>query len=194
VNDTRFVLIRHGESAWNAAGRWQGPGDPPLSPRGREQAVRLADALAGEGIDAIVSSDLLRATETAGILAARLDATVAADPRLRELDVGRWSGRTRAEIEAEDAENLAAFECGDPDARAGGGECRRDVGVRANAAIADIARVHTGRCVAVVAHLGVIRELLPGCDLGNAEWKSVRAADLRRSSRVVAGRVPPAAH
>jgi len=194
VKPTRLVLIRHGESEWNAARRWQGQGDPPLSPRGREQASGLAEALAGEGIEAIVASDLLRAAETAAPLAARLGLEVSPEPRLRELDVGRWSGRTRREIEAEDAADLAVFESGDREARAGGGECRRDVAERAIAAIEDIAEIHAGRCVAVVAHLGVIRELSQGPDLGNAEWRIVLAGDLRRKPRAASDPLPPSTH
>lgn len=194
MKPTRFVLIRHGESEWNATGRWQGQGDPPLSPLGRDQVVRLATSLEGDEIDAIVASDLARAAETAEIVADRLGLRVSADPRLRELDVGRWSGRTRREIEAEDATALAAFETGDRESRAGGGECRREVAERAMAAIADLSELHAGDCVAVVTHLGVIRELLSGSDLGNAEWRSVLAADLRRTPPGVSGRVLPSTH
>jgi broad specificity phosphatase PhoE len=187
-------LLRHGESEWNAAGRWQGQGDPPLSARGREQAARLAEALVDEGIEAIFASDLVRAAETAGFVAERLGLAVSSDPRLRELDVGRWSGRTRSEIEADDVADLAAFESGDREARAGGGECRREVAERAMSAIEEIAARHGEGCVAVVAHLGVIRELLPGTDLGNAESHGVLAADLSRKRRGVSGRAHPSAH
>ncbi|MFQ5417291.1 MAG: histidine phosphatase family protein [Myxococcota bacterium] len=170
MSDARFVLIRHGESTWNAAGRWQGQGDPPLSKRGRTQATRLALQLANEGIDVIVASDLARAAETAAILGEALGLEAESDPRLRELDVGRWTGRTRGEIEALDAGELRRFESGAPGARAGGGESRADVCDRGHPALLDIAARHPGRCVAVVAHLGLIRALLPGTQLDNAAW------------------------
>jgi len=92
-----LVLVRHGESTWNAEHRLQGQQDPPLSARGREQARAAARVVAGLGLPAarIVCSDLSRARETAELLglgAARLD------PAWREIDVGRWAGRRAAEV------------------------------------------------------------------------------------------------
>jgi probable phosphoglycerate mutase len=194
VNATRFLLIRHGESTWNAAGRWQGHGDPPLSARGREQARRLAMQLAGEGIDAIVASDLRRAAETAALLGAAVGVEPRSDPRLRELDVGDWTGLSRAEIAARSPAALAAFESDDPEARADAGECRREIAERVRAAVRDIAAAHAGRAVALVVHLGVVRSLLPGCELANAEFRRVSAADLTRARPAAAGRVRPAAY
>jgi probable phosphoglycerate mutase len=178
MDPARFLLIRHGESTWNAAGRWQGHGNPPLSPRGRDQVSRLARALAPVGVDAIVSSDLLRARQTAALLAAALDLDVATDARLRELDVGTWTGCTRAQIAARDAAALARFDGGARAARAGGGETRDEVRSRAQRALADCAARHPGRLVAVVCHLGVVRALLPGTDLENAGWCAARGPDL----------------
>ena len=99
----------------------------------------------------------------------------APDSRLRELDVGDWSGRTRAEIEAFSGETLARFEAAEPDARPGGGESRREIRLRVRRAMAEIAARHQGQRLAVVTHLGVIRALLPGTELGNAEWVEARA-------------------
>jgi broad specificity phosphatase PhoE len=165
-----LVLIRHAESAWNAAGRWQGHADPPLSPAGREQAERLAAELAGLRLAAVVSSDLARALETARIVAGPHGLAPAPDPRLRELDVGRWSGLRREEILRLDPEALARFSAGDPDARAGGGESRRELSHRVHDALAEAAAAFAGRRIAVVAHLGVIRALLPETWLDNAGW------------------------
>jgi broad specificity phosphatase PhoE len=178
VDATRFALIRHGESTWNAAGRWQGHGDPPLSERGRKQAARLAAELAGEGIEVIVASDLARAAETAAILGDALGVALARDERLRELDIGRWTGLTRGEIEAGDRAQLEQFESGAPDLRAGGGECRREIRARAHATIAEIAERWSGRYIAVVAHLGTVRALLPGSELANAEWIRATAREI----------------
>jgi probable phosphoglycerate mutase len=182
VNATRFVLIRHGESTWNAAGRWQGTGDPPLSERGREQAARLAAELTGEGIEMIVASDLARAAETAAILGDALGLVPVRDERLRELDVGRWTGLTRGEIEGLDREQLARFERGGSEARAGGGECRREIGGRVQSTVAEIAERQPGRCVAIVAHLGVVSALVAGAELANAEWRRVTAGELVSSA------------
>lgn len=94
---TRLLLVRHGESIWNADGRWQGQADPPLSDRGRHQATSAA---AGIGtVDAIVTSDLERAAETGALLGRALGIEpVVVEPRLRERDAGPLSGLTRTEI------------------------------------------------------------------------------------------------
>lgn len=97
---TTLLLVRHGETDWNAERRWQGHADVPLNDRGREQAYALAETLAGETIDAIYTSDLSRARETADILGARLGVTVVVDPDLREIDVGPLEGLTADESRA----------------------------------------------------------------------------------------------
>ena len=94
---TRLLLVRHGESIWNADGRWQGQADPPLSDRGRDQAVAAASALGT--VDALVTSDLERAAETGAIIGRILGIDpVLVEPRLRERDAGSLSGLTRPEI------------------------------------------------------------------------------------------------
>lgn len=94
---TRLLLVRHGESIWNADGRWQGQADPPLSERGRHQAAEAAKALGT--VDAIVTSDLERAADTGAIIARILGIEpVVTEPRLRERDAGSLSGLTRPEI------------------------------------------------------------------------------------------------
>src|SRR6185437_15592133 len=97
---TTLLIARHGETDWNREGRWQGWADPPLNDTGRAQAKQLAGELRDTPFDAVYSSDLRRAFETAEILAAPHDIPVVADPGLREIDVGSWSGLTRAEIDA----------------------------------------------------------------------------------------------
>lgn len=171
VGAGELVLIRHAESVWNAEGLWQGQEDPPLSPRGLAQAESLAEALAREGVLHIVTSDLLRARATAEPIARALGLGAIADPRLRELDVGRWGGRTRPEIARADAELLARFDRGDPEARAGGAESRAQLERRAHAALRDItASAPQGR-VALVTHLGWLRAVWPGSDFAHAEWR-----------------------
>lgn len=93
----RLLLLRHGESTWNAAGRWQGHADPPLSTTGTAQARTAAGAL--PEIDAVWCSDLIRARRTAE-LCAPPGVPVRGEPRLRERHVGEWTGLTRDEIEA----------------------------------------------------------------------------------------------
>src|SRR6185369_7089516 len=97
---THITLIRHGQTPWNATGRWQGHAFVPLNDEGRRQATRLAKHLLpiADEITAIYSSDLVRASETAEIIAARLEKTVRVDVRLREIDMGEWQGLTGDEI------------------------------------------------------------------------------------------------
>jgi probable phosphoglycerate mutase len=97
---TRLLLVRHGESEWNATGRWQGWADPPLSELGERQAAVGARAVGA--VDAVVASDLQRATRTAEIIAAEIGVgPVIVDASLRERDAGSWTGMTRIEIERE---------------------------------------------------------------------------------------------
>src|SRR3954464_6700209 len=90
---SRVLLVRHGQSEWNAVGRWQGQADPPLSDLGRAQARAAARSLGS--LDAVYASDLQRATETALIIAEQIGiGPVILDPDLRERDAGQWSGLT----------------------------------------------------------------------------------------------------
>ncbi len=170
VQEIVFWLIRHAESTWNAAGRWQGQEDPPLSERGRRQATGLARALAGEGVETLITSDLARAFETASSVGRVLGLRPRPEPALRELDAGAWNGLPRSEIARCDAEALALFDSGDMDAPAGGGESRRDAARRARRALLAIGRENAGRRLAVVTHAGVIRSLLSDVRVANAEW------------------------
>jgi probable phosphoglycerate mutase len=94
---TTLLLVRHGETDWNAEGRLQGQTDRPLTDYGRRQARQLAEELADEELDAIYASDLARARETAEIVGERLRLPVVLDPDLREKDWGNWEGLTSVE-------------------------------------------------------------------------------------------------
>ena len=94
---TKLLLVRHGETDWNAEGRLQGQTDRPLNEYGRRQAHQLAEELEGEELEAIYSSDLARARETAEIVGRRLEIPVELDPDLREKDWGTWEGLTAVE-------------------------------------------------------------------------------------------------
>src|SRR4051794_13855370 len=94
---TEVLLMRHGQSEWNAIGRWQGQADSPLTDLGRAQARAVARSL--PPVDAVFASDLSRARETAEIIVSVLGAgSVTVDADLRERDAGAWSGMTREEI------------------------------------------------------------------------------------------------
>ena len=178
-----LLLIRHAESVWNAEGRWQGHEDPPLSARGREQAAALAAELASAGVARLVTSDLLRARSTAEPLARALGLDLIADPRLRELDVGRWGGRTRQEIAVRDADLLARFDAGDPDARAGGAESLALLRARALGALRELCASAPGGRLALVTHLGWLRAVWPGADFAHAEWRIARSTALLDGER-----------
>lgn len=97
---TRLLLLRHGQSTWNAAGRWQGWADPPLTELGEQQAAAAAAALAPLGFTVLVTSDLRRAQRTSDILAEALRITrFRTEPGLRERSMGEWTGLTTDEIE-----------------------------------------------------------------------------------------------
>lgn len=152
--DTVLLLARHGETTWNAEGRWQGHADPPLSDRGKWQAADLAQRLAGDGIAAVVSSDLWRARETAAIVAGVLGLDVGEDRDLREIDVGSWSGLTRAEVAERFPEGFARWQAGEI---GHDGETREELTARVVAALLRVAAAHPGERVLVVTHGGAIR-------------------------------------
>jgi 2,3-bisphosphoglycerate-dependent phosphoglycerate mutase len=151
-------LARHGETDWNRDLRWQGHSDPPLNDRGREQARALAESLTGSRFAALYSSDLRRASETAEIVAARLNLQVVVDPRLREIDIGSWEGFTLAELQAAAPQAVARWE--DHGVRGWeGGESHEEMLARVRAAVGAIADRHDGEEVLAVAHGGPIRAL-----------------------------------
>lgn len=151
---TRLLLARHGETDWNRAGRWQGHADPPLNDAGRRQAEMLAEQLADDGVAAIYASDLRRARQTADVVARRLGIAVVATSALREIDVGSWSGLTRAEVEARFPEGFARWLQGEI---GHDGETREELTARVVPAVERIAAAHLGSTVLVVTHGGVIR-------------------------------------
>ncbi len=150
-----LLLVRHGETDWNRERRFQGHADPSLNETGRAQARALADDLAGEAIDAVYTSDLARARETAEIVAARLDAEVVPLRELREIDVGEWQGLTWPEIEERHPEGAERWH------RDGhgweSGETYDALGERIVAALRSIAARHPGQRVLVVGHGGTVR-------------------------------------
>ena len=123
---TSLLLVRHGQSEWNADGRWQGQADPPLSALGERQAVAATDQL--DGIDVVWASDLIRAARTAELVASELGVDVIVDARLRERHAGEWQGHTRDEIEVEWPGYLADGRrprAGSPTTRSWSGRWRR---------------------------------------------------------------------
>jgi probable phosphoglycerate mutase len=155
-----IILIRHGETAWNAERRLQGHLDIPLNAEGERQAKLLAEALAPESIDLVVSSDLQRARQTAQAVAGLRNMPVHVAPGLRERCYGGFEGMLYAEIEQRFPAEFAAWQARDVDAilpdGKNPGETFREFYTRATDAILAIAGAHPGRTVALVAHGGVL--------------------------------------
>ncbi|MBL8348639.1 MAG: histidine phosphatase family protein [Rubrivivax sp.] len=157
VEPTRLVVLRHGETAWNAAQRIQGSVDEPLNEHGRWQAERLGTALRGEGLTRIYSSDLLRARATAEVLALATGLTeVRLEVALRERAFGTFEGLTYAEVEQRWPDDLRRWRTREPGFAPGGGETPEAFYARCVPCAAEIAARHPGETVALVAHGGVL--------------------------------------
>lgn len=155
----RLILWRHGRTAWNAAGRFQGQLDPPLDAHGRRQAAAAAPYVAA-GLSpedtVVVSSDLDRAAETARAVAGLLGVRLRLDERLREHGMGSWEGLTRDEVADRFPDQHTDWMAGRP-VLGRGGEEPADVGSRAVAALADLPPVAVA---VVVTHGGTAGRLM----------------------------------
>jgi len=184
---TRLLVLRHGQSEWNAVGRWQGQADPPLSDEGQLQAAD-AGLLLGT-FDAIWASDLERASLTAGIIAAIIGiGPVLLDQRLRETHVGPWEGLTHDEV------NTGWPGFLDTHRRPDGFEPYDDAAVRMCAAFTDIAAANPGGEILVISHGGAIRAVrrllgAPDARMPNlgGSWFTVRGTGV--DVQVAAGEV-----
>jgi probable phosphoglycerate mutase len=153
---TRVVLVRHGQTAWNAATRIQGHTDIALDEHGRWQAERVGAALAQEGLHAVYSSDLLRARDTAQAIAAASGVALALDIGLRERSFGVFEGLTFAEIESRWPEHSRRWRAREPGYGPEGGEALQDFYARCVEAASRLAAAHPGQHIALVAHGGVL--------------------------------------
>jgi probable phosphoglycerate mutase len=181
---TRLLVVRHGQSEWNATGRWQGRADPPLTDEGRRQSKVAGGALGT--FDAVVASPLLRAAETATIIAERLGiGPVLTDPDLVERDAGEWQGLTRSQIQEgwpgflDDGRRPPGYEPGDA------------MLARVLSALERISERMGDGDVLVVSHGGVVYALEEACgepwkrlpNLG-ARWFELSGGDLSAGPRV----------
>jgi probable phosphoglycerate mutase len=174
MDATDLLVVRHGQSEWNAIGRWQGHADPALSELGRRQSAVAAASIGA--VDGIISSDLLRAAETAAIIAQQLGiGPVVIDERLRERDVGEWTGLTRLEINRrwpgwiEDLRRPDGFE--EVDA----------VLLRVLEAFASMREASPGGSLLVVTHGGVIRSLASSYGLDDIPVANLAGITMRIS-------------
>jgi broad specificity phosphatase PhoE len=154
---TIVLLARHGQSDWNAARRWQGHADRPLTEKGRAQAMALAERLAHIELDGVYSSTLRRATDTARVVAEAQGLELVQLPELREVDVGSWSGLTREEAEERFPEGFARWREGFPGWE--DGEDYDEMAQRVIGAVVELALAHEDGRVLVVSHGGPIRAI-----------------------------------
>ncbi len=164
-----IYLARHGQTAYNAAGRFQGWLPVPLDRTGRAQAAALAEDAVGLGPATLVSSHIERARETARVVGARIGLDPVIDERFAETDAGDWTDRAFADVLAEDAEGFARFVALDPGWGFPNGERFADQQKRVLAAVEDWRRRESTHPVLVVCHGNTIRlalaALRPGSKL-----------------------------
>ncbi|GAB7540292.1 histidine phosphatase family protein [Burkholderia sp. 22PA0099] len=161
MTTTQILFIRHGETPWNRIKRIQGHIDIPLAESGVEQAAQLAERLAreareGQRLDAIYSSDLQRARQTAQPFADALGLPVVLNEGLRERNYGAFQGHDSAEIAEKFPDAHAQWQTRDPGFEPAGGESQRAFYHRVLHALEPIVAAHPGGRIAVVAHGGVL--------------------------------------
>jgi len=159
MSTTRFIVVRHGETAWNAQGRIQGHLDSPLNEEGLAQAILVGERLAREPIDTIFCSDLGRVLQTVQPLVDRLGMEPVRREALRERNLGIFQGLTSAQCQARHPQDYARFHGRDVDHVVPGGESIRQVYARVAAFFDATAREHPGRTLVVVTHGGILDAL-----------------------------------
>ena len=157
---TRLFLIRHGETEWNRQNRLQGNSDIHLSPEGFHQAQTLAKHAPFKHADAIYSSDLARAMDTAIILAERFNLTIKMMPELREMNYGDWEGRIISELLEESPKAFGKFFTNPEKCHPPHGETFLESQARVMIGIREIIAKHEGQSVIVVSHGAAIRLIL----------------------------------
>ena len=155
---TTLLLIRHGQTDWNAAGRWQGHTDIPLNEIGLAQAQALANRLQSWPIQAIYCSDLKRAAATAQAISLTTGAPVIADPRWRERYAGRLEGLTREQIQEQLPDVWAVLSQGQ--AEAPEGETYLALRERVAAAYHDLVKEHPNQMIAIISHGGTLHNFI----------------------------------
>jgi probable phosphoglycerate mutase len=166
---TELIFIRHGETDYNRQQRFQGQIDVPLNPTGHEQARRLAQALAGERFDLLISSDLQRARETAQPLERAHGKQLLAQPGLREQSFGVVEGMDMAGIKMRHPLLWAQWLRHEADYALPEGESTRQFHARVIGAVRELARAHEGKTLVLVTHGGVLDML----------WRTVHGAPLQ---------------
>ena len=195
---TSLWLVRHGQTDWNFAGRWQGqaPHAPGLNEVGRTQALDLLDHLEHVPLSSIYSSDLLRSWQTAELIANPLGLSVKLEPRLREINLGKWEGMLSKDIEAQFPKDLAERARDPLNKSAPRGESPKQVAKRVIAAVHEIGMRHPQEPVLIVAHgisLAIITCVARGISLDrlydhvpdNAKLSRVEWETFRRANEIL---------
>lgn len=172
-NSQRIVLWRHGQTNWNIENRFQGHSDIPLNEVGVLQAEKAAPLLLALKPSKIVSSDLIRARQTAAALANLANLDIAIDPGLRETNGGNWEGKTGAENRAEDYDNFVNWLDGDDQPAGQIGERRSEIATRAVQAIESALQPDISTLI-VVTHGGTARCILGKMlDMPMNQWSAI---------------------
>lgn len=185
---TQLVLIRHGETDWNVEGRYQGQADPALNEKGLAQARQLAAELQSVGIEVLYTSPLLRAAQTAEIVAEHLEIPLHLEPRLMEIHQGEWQTRLRAEIESLYPDLFGRWETEPWEVTPPKGEHLSQVQNRVDAAVEEILARHPGEKVGLVAHRipialikvrhqGMSPDIVRTLHLPNVYWEEIVISD-----------------
>lgn len=171
----KIILVRHGRTAWNSEGRWQGHSDIGLDEVGIEQARRTASLLAALHPDVLVSSDLVRAQQTAQSVGEATGLPLHTDPGLRETNLGEWAGLTGSEIAQRWPVELREWLNGDVHQRPPGGENRIDVTRRVLDSLQrHVAELATGQTLVVISHGGALRVAIASLlGLEPASWGAI---------------------
>ena len=159
-NPTRIYLVRHGETASNVEGLFRGRSDIPLNDNGLEQARDLADVFRKYPFDAVYSSPLSRAMETAKAIVANRPIAVVSIPDFNNIDLGEWTGRPKSEIEKEYPELWEQWITVPEELVIPGGEKIMSVRKRSFEALQKLTQKHMGGCFAVVSHRAVLKPLI----------------------------------
>ena len=187
---TRLLLVRHGQTAWNADGRHMGQLDVPLDKLGRAQALAVARRMRTEQPAAIYSSDLGRARETAAAIQSAVASRpeIRLDPRLRELQFGDWQGLTHSEMIQRDAAGLARWQADPLHVAPPNGETLLTLAGRVEAAYKDMCAAHPDQTIVVVGHGGALQVMIVAAlelplgasrklELSNASLSELRSGD-----------------
>lgn len=157
---THIYLVRHGETAWNVEGRFQGQSDTPINETGRQQADALGRYLKGKNLQAIYTSDLIRALDTSRIIAAYHNVDIKPDPRLRELNFGSWEGMDYYEIQSKHPIVLTEWQENILKTAPPGGESLEQLAKRVQVVYEHIISIDLKDEILIVAHGGVLQVLL----------------------------------